>query len=98
METDSNQVLAEYGKCRVPITLTKRNDKMEYKLKIFTNTKSNVFSFEKKRLARSYDEIIDYVNEMAKIYKKSSKLIVVIYDEDEKKIAMYNYDNDWFMF
>ena len=71
---------------------------MEYKLKIVTNTKSNVFSFEKTRYAKTIDEIIDYVNEMAKIYKKSAKLIVVMYDEDERKIAMYNYDSGWFMF
>ena len=30
METDSDQVLAEYGGCRVPITLTKRDDKMTW--------------------------------------------------------------------
>lgn len=30
MGTDSNQVLAEYGGCRVPITLTKRGDEMTW--------------------------------------------------------------------
>ena len=71
---------------------------MEYKLKIYTETKSNVFSFEKTRYVKTFNEIIDYVNEMAKIYKKSAKLTVVMYDEDEKKIAMYNYDSGWLMF
>ena len=71
---------------------------MKYKLEIATETKHDVFWFEKTRYAETIDEIIDYVNEMAKIYKKSAKLIVVMYDEDEKKIAMYNYDSGWFMF
>ena len=71
---------------------------MKYELKIFTVTKRRAFIFEKTLYARIIDEIVDYVNEMAKIYKKSSKLIVVIYDEDKKKIAMYNYDSGWVMF
>ena len=71
---------------------------MEYKLEIATETKHNVFWFEKTRHAKTIDEIIDYVNEMEKIFKKSSKLIVVIYDEDKKKIAMYNYDYGWIVY
>ena len=45
---------------------------MEYKLGISTETKKNVFYFEKTRYARTFDEIIDYVNDMAKIFKKSA--------------------------
>ena len=71
---------------------------MEYKLKITTETKHNVFCFEKTRYVKTINEIIDYVNEMAKIYKKSAKLIVVIYDEDGTKIAMYSYDSGWHVF
>ena len=71
---------------------------MEYKLGISTETKKNVFYFEKTRYARTFDEIIDYVNEMATIYKKSAKLIVVVIDENKKKIAMYSYDYGWHVF
>lgn len=71
---------------------------MEYNLEITTVTESYVFCFKKTRFAKTIDEIVDYVNEMTKIYKKSAKLIVVIYDEDKKKIAMYNYDSGWLMF
>ena len=71
---------------------------MEYYLEITTVTKSFVFFFKKTLFAKTIDEIVDYVNEMEKIFKKSSKLIVVIYDEDKKKIAMYNYDSGWLMF
>ena len=71
---------------------------MEYNLEITTVTKHNVFYFEKTRYVSSFDGIVDYVNEMAKIYKKSAKLIVVVFDEDKKKVAMYNYDSGWLMF
>ena len=71
---------------------------MEYKLDLTTVTEHYVFSFQKTRYAKTIDEIIDYVNEMEKIFKKSAKLIVVIYDEDKKKIAMYNYDSKWLIF
>ena len=71
---------------------------MEYKLDLTTVTEHYVFSFQKTRYAKTIDEIIDYVNEMEKIFKKSAKLIVVIYDEDKKKIAMYNYNNGWLIF
>ena len=70
---------------------------MEYKLEISTETKHNVFSFEKTRYVRTFDEIVDYVNEMATIYKKSAKLTVVIYDENKKKIAMYD-ELSWLMY
>ena len=68
---------------------------MEYKLEISTETKTNVFCFEKKRYARNFDEIVEYVNEMAKIYKKSAKVMIVISDECGKKIAQYHYDCGW---
>ena len=71
---------------------------MEYKLEIITETKHDVFCFEKTRYVKTINEIIDYVHEMTKIYKKSAKLIVVIYDENKTKIAMYSYDSGWFMF
>lgn len=67
----------------------------EYKLTISTETKMNVFFFEKKRLAKSYDEIVEYVNEMVKIYKKSAKVIIEISDGCDKKIAQYHYDYGW---
>ena len=63
---------------------------MEYKLGISTETKKNVFYFEKTRYARTFDEIVDYAIELAKIFKESAKLTVIIYDENEKKIAMYD--------
>ena len=66
-----------------------------YKLIISSETKKNVFFFEKKRLAKSYDEIVEYVNEMVKIYKKSAKVFIVISDECDKKIAQYHYDYGW---
>ena len=68
---------------------------MEYKLEISTETKHNVFYFEKTRYVRTFDEIVDYVNEMAKIYKKSAKVVIVISDECDKKIAQYHYDYGW---
>ena len=70
---------------------------MEYKLGISTEIKKNVFYFEKTRYARTFDELVDYVNEMAKIFKKSAKLTVVIYDENKKKIAMYD-ELGWLMY
>ena len=70
---------------------------MEYKLEISIESKHNVFWFEKTLYVKTINEIIDYVNEMATIYKKSAKLIVVIIDENKKKIAMY--DNlGWLMY
>ena len=70
---------------------------MEYELEIITESKHNLFLFKKTLSVETIDEIIDYVNEMATIYKKSSKLTVVIYDENKKKIAMY--DNfGWLMY
>ena len=71
---------------------------MEYKLDLTTVTEHYVFSFQKTRYAKTINEIIDYVNEMKKIFKKSTKLIVVIYDENKKKIAMYDYDSGWLIF
>ena len=47
---------------------------MEYKLKILTETKHSVFIFEKTQNARTFNEIVDYVNELATIYKKSAKI------------------------
>ena len=70
---------------------------MVYELDIITATKNNLFMFKKTRYAITFDELVDYVNEMAKIFKKSAKLTVVIYDENKKKIAMY--DNlGWLMY
>lgn len=70
---------------------------MEYELDIITASKNNLFLFKKTRYARTFDEIVDYVIEMAKIFKKSAKLTVVIYDENKKKIAMYN-ELGWLMY
>lgn len=70
----------------------------EYKLVISTETKDKLFFFEKKRLFKSYDEIVQYVNEMVKIYKKSAKVVVTIYDECNKRVAQYHYDYDWFKY
>lgn len=71
---------------------------MEYKLEISTETKNYVFFFEKTLNAETFDEIADCINEMAKIYKKSAKLYVIIYDEDEKRIAKYHYDYGWIVY
>ena len=71
---------------------------MEYKLEISTETKKNVFFFEKKRYKTNFDEIVEYVNEMVKIYKKSAKVIIMITDECDKKIAQYHYDYGWLMY
>ena len=70
---------------------------MEYKLGISTKTKKNVFYFEKTHFAKTIDEIVDYVNEMATIYKKSAKVFVAISD-GSKLIAQYNYDYGWLMY
>ena len=70
---------------------------MEYELEIITESKNNLFLFKKVLSAETIDEIVNYVNEMATIYKKSAKLTVVIYDENKKKIAMYD-EFGWFMF
>ena len=70
---------------------------MEYKLGISTETEKNVFYFKKTRYARTFDEIVDYVNEMAKIYKKSAKVIIAVSD-GSKLIAQYHYDYGWLMF
>lgn len=69
--------------------------KMIYKLGISAETKKNVFMFEKKLYNKSYDEMVNYVNEMVKIYKKSAKVIVGVYDECDKRIAEYHYDFGW---
>ena len=68
---------------------------MEYKLTIVTETNRNAFLFAKKIDAKSFDELVEYVNEMAKIYKKSAKVIIVISDECNVKIAQYNYNYGW---
>ena len=70
---------------------------MEYELEIIAESKNNLFLFKKPLSADTIDEIVDYVNEMATIYKKSSKLTVVIYDENKKKIAMYD-ELSWLMY
>ena len=71
---------------------------MKYKLTIATETKSDVFFFEKTRYARTFDEIVDYVNELVKIYKKSAKVVILVLDENEKKIAQYSWDFGWCVF
>lgn len=68
---------------------------MVYKLEISAETKTNVFFFEKKRYDKNFDELVEYVNEMVNIYKKSAKVIIVISDECDKKIAQYHYDYGW---
>ena len=70
---------------------------MEYKLGITTVTEHYVFSFQKTRFAKTFDEIVDYVNEMVKIYKKSAKVIIAVSD-GSKLIAQYHYDYGWLMF
>ena len=70
---------------------------MKYELKIIAEPKNNLFLFRKTRYARTFDELVDYVNEMAKIFKKSAKLTVIIYDENRKKIAMYD-ELGWLMY
>ena len=70
---------------------------MEYKLEISTEIKHNVFFFEKTRYARTFDEIVEYVNEMVKIYKKSAKVIIMV-SEENKLIAQYHYDYGWLKF
>ena len=70
---------------------------MEYELEIITESKNNLFLFKKTLIAETIDEIVNYVNEMATIYKKSAKLTVVIYDENKKKIAMYD-ELSWLMY
>ena len=71
---------------------------MEYKLKIVTETKNDLFIFEKTRYAKTIDEIVDYVNEMVKIYKKSTNVVVDIYDECDKKVANFRYDYGWLIY
>lgn len=71
---------------------------MEYKLEISTETKHDVFFFTKTRYVRTFDEIVEYVNEMVKIYKKSAKVAVMVYDESKLIIAQYHYDYGWLMF
>lgn len=68
---------------------------MEYKLEISAETKKNIFFLEKKRYNTNFDEIVKYVNEMVEIFKKSAKVIIVISDECDKKIAQYHYNYGW---
>ena len=70
---------------------------MEYELEIIAESKNNLFLFKKDLSAETISEIVDYVNELATIYKISANLTVVIYDEDKKKIAMYD-DIGWLMY
>ena len=70
---------------------------MEYELEIITESKNNLFLFKKVLSAETIGEIVDYVNELATIYKVSANLTVVIYDENKKKIAMYD-DIGWLMY
>ena len=71
---------------------------MIYKLSIATETSKNVFLFEKKRIVKSFDELIEYVNEMAKIYKKSAKVVIDVYNECDKKVANFHYDYGWIVY
>ena len=70
---------------------------MEYELEIITESRNNLFLFKKTLIAETINEIINYVNELATIYKISANLTVVIYDENKKKIAMYD-DIGWLMY
>ena len=70
---------------------------MEYELEIIAESKNNLFLFKKTLSAETIDEIVNYVNELATIYKISANLTVVIYDENKKKIAMYD-DIGWLMY
>ena len=70
---------------------------MEYELEIITESKNNLFLFKKALSAETIDEIVNYVNELATIYKISANLTVVIYDENKKKIAMYD-ELGWLMY
>ena len=70
---------------------------MEYELEIITESKNNLFLFKKALSAETIDEIVKYVNELATIYKISANLTVVIYDENKKKVAMYD-DIGWLMY
>ena len=70
---------------------------MEYELEIIAESKNNLFLFKKDLSAETISEIVDYVNELATIYKISANLTVVIYDENKKKIAMYD-DIGWLMY
>ena len=71
---------------------------MEYELEIIAESKNNLFLFKKNLSAGAIGEIVNYVNELATIYKISANLTVVIYDENKKKIAMYSYDYGWHVF
>ena len=71
---------------------------MKYKLEISTESKNYVFFFEKTLYTETFDEIVDCVNEMAKTYKKSAKVIIVIFDECDMKIAQYSYNYGWLMY
>ena len=70
---------------------------MEYELEIIAESKNNLFLFKKNLTAETIGEIVNYVNELATIYKISANLTVVIYDENKKKIAMYD-DIGWLMY
>ena len=70
---------------------------MEYELEIITESKHNLFLFKKTLSAETINEVINYVNEMATIFKISAKLTVVIYDENKKRIAMYD-DIGWLIY
>ena len=70
---------------------------MVYELDIITATKNNLFMFKKTRYAITFDELVDYVNEMAKIFKKSAKVFIAVSD-GSKLIAQYNYDYGWLVF
>ena len=70
---------------------------MEYELEIIAESKNNLFLFKKTLSAETISEIVNYVNELATIYKLSANLTVVIYDENKKKIAMYD-DIGWLMY
>ena len=70
---------------------------MEYELEIIAESKNNLFLFKKTLSAETINEIVNYVNELATIYKLSANLTVVIYDENKKKIAMYD-DIGWLMY
>ena len=71
---------------------------MEYELEIIAESKNNLFLFKKPLSAETIDEIVNYVNELATIYKKAAKLVVVVTDEEKRKIAMYNYDYGWLVY
>ena len=76
----------------------KRNDKMEYNVRIYLNEKNgNVYAYSTEIFGKDIMEASKIVERHVSNFKKSTKFNVGIYNEDGKLMAGYtSTTGDWF--